>query len=53
MEELTEMERLKLSLKYSTSEKHRKLLEEKISKIENKQKIQSIVDEFSPDISNK
>jgi hypothetical protein len=30
------MERLKLSLKYSTSEKHRKLLEEKISKIENK-----------------
>ncbi|WP_200886080.1 hypothetical protein [Clostridium tyrobutyricum] len=36
MEELTEMERLKLSLKYSTSEKHRKLLEEKISKIENK-----------------
>lgn len=36
MEELTEMERLKLSLKYSTSDKHRKLLEEKISKIENK-----------------
>ncbi|WP_017752504.1 hypothetical protein [Clostridium tyrobutyricum] len=36
MKELTEIERLKLSLKYSTSEKHRKLLEDKIDKIENK-----------------
>lgn len=36
MEELTELERLKLSLEYSTSEKHRKSLEERIDKIENK-----------------
>lgn len=37
MEELTELERLKLSLKYSTSEKHRRLLKEKIYKIKNKE----------------
>ncbi|MEA5008253.1 hypothetical protein [Clostridium tyrobutyricum] len=37
MEELTEIERLKLSLEYSTSEKHRKSLEERIDKIENKE----------------
>jgi hypothetical protein len=36
MDELTEIERLKLSLKYSTSEKHKELLKEKIDKIENK-----------------
>jgi hypothetical protein len=36
MEELTELDRLKLSLKYSTSEKHRKSLQERIDKIENK-----------------
>jgi hypothetical protein len=36
MEELTEIERLKLSLKYSTSEKHKKSLRERIDKIENK-----------------
>ncbi|WP_196479861.1 hypothetical protein [Clostridium tyrobutyricum] len=35
MEELTEIERLKLSLEYSTSEKHRKSLQERIDKIEN------------------
>ncbi|MBV4441130.1 hypothetical protein [Clostridium tyrobutyricum] len=35
MEELTKTERLKLSLKYSTSEKHRESLEERIDKIEN------------------
>lgn len=37
MEELTELERLKLSLKYSTSEKHKKSLRERIDKIENKE----------------
>lgn len=36
MEELTEIERLKLSLEYSTSEKHKKSLQERIDKIENK-----------------
>lgn len=36
MEELTELERLKLSLEYSTSEKHKEILKEKIDKIENK-----------------
>ncbi|QCH28487.1 hypothetical protein [Clostridium tyrobutyricum] len=36
MEELTEIERLKLSLEYSISEKHKELLKEKINKIENK-----------------
>ena len=36
MEELTEIESLELSLKYSTSEKHKKSLKESISKIKNK-----------------
>ncbi|MBV4426522.1 hypothetical protein [Clostridium tyrobutyricum] len=36
MEELTELERLKLSLKYSTSEKHKESLQERIDRIENK-----------------
>ena len=36
VEELTEIERLKLSLEYSISEKHKELLKEKINKIENK-----------------
>ncbi|MBV4430695.1 hypothetical protein KM803_05010 [Clostridium tyrobutyricum] len=36
MEELSEIERLKLSLKYSTSEKHKESLQERIDKIENK-----------------
>lgn len=37
MEELTELERLELSLKYSTSEKHKKILKSKIDKIKNKE----------------
>ncbi|MBV4436692.1 hypothetical protein [Clostridium tyrobutyricum] len=36
MEELTEIDRLKLSLKYSTSEKHKESLQERIDRIENK-----------------
>ncbi|WP_190285317.1 hypothetical protein [Clostridium sp. JN-1] len=36
MEELTELERLKLSLKYSISEKHKKILKSKIDKIKNR-----------------
>jgi hypothetical protein len=36
IEELSDLERLKLSLKYSTSEKHKKSLKSKIEKIEGK-----------------
>lgn len=37
IKELTEVERLKLSLKYSISEKHKKSLLERINRIESKQ----------------
>lgn len=37
IKELTEIERLKLSLKYSTSERHKRSLQERINKIESKQ----------------
>lgn len=37
IKELTEVERLKLSLKYSISEEHRKSLQERINRIESKQ----------------
>ena len=37
MQELTELERLKLSLEYSTSEKHKKSLWKRIEEIENKE----------------
>lgn len=36
MQELTKLESLKLALKYSTSEKHRKSLRKRIAEIENK-----------------
>lgn len=38
MEELTLLENLKLSLKYSTSPVHQKSLKERIKKIENEEK---------------
>lgn len=36
MEELTELERLELAYKYSTSKRHKKILKDKINKIKNK-----------------
>ncbi|WP_446897451.1 hypothetical protein ACSVC9_10535 [Clostridium sp. LBM24168] len=41
MQELTKLESLKLALKYSTSEKHRKSLKERIDKIENNADIET------------
>lgn len=36
MDELTDLERLELAYKYSTSEKHKMILKDKIDRIKNK-----------------